>query len=131
MHDPPDPSTTPPPPGPAESSINCISCGYNLTGVVIGGACPECGTAVERSLAVHEALPTDGGAIAAMVLGILSIGACGLLGPVAMIIAARAKRDHQAGRSNHGSLIMARVGMITGLIGSILLLAQVTFIVLI
>ncbi len=117
---------TPPPHGPAESSIHCVSCGYNLTGVVIGGACPECGTAVERSLAVHEALPTDGGAIAAMVLGILSIGACGLLGPVAIVAASSAKRQHEAGRSNHGSMVMARVGMITGLIGSIILLAQVT-----
>ena len=121
----------PPPHGPAESSIHCVSCGYNLTGVAIGGTCPECGTAVERSLAVHEALPTDGGAVAAMVLGILSIGACGLLGPVAIIIAARAKQDHQAGRSNHGSLIMARVGMITGVIGSILILAQVLLVLVI
>jgi hypothetical protein len=34
----------------ATTDIPCISCGYNLRGLPDSGSCPECGTAVARSL---------------------------------------------------------------------------------
>jgi hypothetical protein len=64
MHDagatqPPEPPPLPPPisylstparPDLATTDVPCISCGYNLRGLSDSGSCPECGTAVARSL---------------------------------------------------------------------------------
>lgn len=33
-----------------DSNHRCINCGYDLSGLVEGGACPECGLPVERSM---------------------------------------------------------------------------------
>lgn len=34
----------------APSEVDCIGCGYNLTGVAIGNACPECGVPVSQTI---------------------------------------------------------------------------------
>lgn len=111
-------------PNPAEnirySSFSCIQCGYNLTGIVIGGHCPECGCLVERSLAT-SGLPTNGHAIASMVLGICSIIlfcgpgiVCGLLGLIIGAIAIKEIRDKQY---DHKSKGMAIAGIICSGLG--------------
>ena len=33
-----------------QSSLRCTECDHDLTGVAIGGHCPECGTPIETSL---------------------------------------------------------------------------------
>lgn len=38
------------PAGRIDEDVKCIRCGYNLRGLSANGACPECGTAVGRSL---------------------------------------------------------------------------------
>lgn len=38
------------PQGTLDHDRPCLSCGYNLRGLSVSGACPECGTPVERSL---------------------------------------------------------------------------------
>lgn len=35
---------------PIEEDTNCVRCGYNLRGLDLNGQCPECGTAVMRSV---------------------------------------------------------------------------------
>lgn len=42
----------------SETTVRCPGCGYNLTGAVIGGRCPECGEAVEHALRSRRAGPS-------------------------------------------------------------------------
>ena len=63
-------------PTPQYAQVACIYCGYNLTGIAIGGTCPECGADVDASL-MSGNQPTNGMAVTSMVLGIVSL--CGLL----------------------------------------------------
>ena len=127
-----------PPTGtPRTTSFHCHACGYNLTGVAIGAACPECGAAVERSLA-GGILPTSGKAIASMVLGICSIVTCfcyGLPGIVCSILAIvfwrKAKVEIAAGTVSSGSASMATAGLITGICGGLLSLLMIAYFVVI
>ncbi len=57
----------------SESKLRCIGCGYRLTGVTIGGVCPECGRPIEVSIRAVQAAGTSGLAVASLVLGILSM----------------------------------------------------------
>ena len=50
--EPPPMSTAHPLSGPGEvikTERPCIKCGYNLQGLQVGGACPECGTAIANA----------------------------------------------------------------------------------
>ncbi len=135
-----DPSEPPEDSGPVDhqispTSVFCIQCGYNLTGVAIGSTCPECGRRVAPSF--HgQVLPSSGKAVASMVLGICSIVGClfyGIpaitCGPLAIIFAVLAKGQIQRGEVSGASKGMAIAGMICGIIGTCLALLFIGFIV--
>ena len=44
--------------GVGESHFTCSNCGYNLSGSVIGGQCPECGTLITASLRTQARRPS-------------------------------------------------------------------------
>jgi len=116
------------------TTIRCTTCGYNLTGVAIGGACPECGSKVDPSLVMAQQ-PTSGKAIASMVLGICSIpAACmsyGVLGLpcaiIGLILWHLAKKDLAGSTSSASGMNTA--GLVTSIVGlsfSVLGVALVT-----
>lgn len=77
---PPEPNyaqpTHPPQDGPQDIEyvqVSCTVCGYNLTGAMVGGLCPECGSKVDTSLHAASAGSNNGMAVASMVLGIISL----------------------------------------------------------
>ncbi|MEM1444758.1 MAG: hypothetical protein AAGF84_01775 [Planctomycetota bacterium] len=130
---PPAPTPLPPPPpaAPGPSRVQCLNCGYDLTGATIGGSCPECGMIIGGgTLANAQNKPTSGNAIAALVLGICAIvmgcGSYGLLslvlGPLAIWFARQARADMQAGNYSDGSKSLATAGQIMGWIATILAL---------
>lgn len=105
------------------TSVFCVQCGYNLTGVAIGSTCPECGRVVAPSFH-SQMLPTSGKAVASLVLGICSIPVCLLYGIpaiicgiLAIIFARIAKAQVRAGEVNLTSTGMATAGMICGIVG--------------
>ncbi|MEM9415289.1 MAG: DUF4190 domain-containing protein [Planctomycetota bacterium] len=110
-------------PQPVEDSMfACDQCGYDLSGSAVGGVCPECGYAVRESLRVAP-YPSTGSSSAAtmsMVLGVIAITACGLLGPVAIMMYYRAKEDIRMGKAAPNTLGMAKAGLILGWISTIL-----------
>lgn len=59
--------------GPTHVRLNCIQCGYNLTGIALGGRCPECDAPVDESLYPASGATTNGLAITCMVFGIVSL----------------------------------------------------------
>lgn len=105
------------------TSVFCVQCGYNLTGVAIGSTCPECGRVVAPSFH-SQMLPTSGKAITALVLGICSIPVCVLYGIpaiicgiLAIIFARTAKAQIRAGEAGANSKGMAIAGLICGIVG--------------
>jgi len=139
--DQPIPPPTQPPAEPQMSNVRCFRCGYPLQGIAIGSRCPECGTFVDVSMQPATALPTSGHAIAALVLGILSIlGSCmyGLpgviLGGIGLSLAGNAKTAIAGGRSSPtsaGLMTAGRVCSIIGLcLGGLYLVAIVLFLAL-
>ncbi|MEX0886523.1 MAG: DUF4190 domain-containing protein [Phycisphaeraceae bacterium] len=124
----PDPVPADPSQGQASQSarIHCIRCGYDLTGVALGGVCPECGTPLDRSLYPTQA--ASGFAVASMVLGIVSLAMCPgsggafsiVCGPLAIVfwhVAHKQRRDGLVGPRGDG---MATAGLVTGIIGTVL-----------
>jgi len=109
--------------GPSQTQVRCRQCGYNLTGVVIGSNCPECGTSTASAFgAIGQ--PTSGFAIASLVLGIVSIpGSCfyavpGIVcGILAIIFSTFAKKQADAGGFSENTRGLAKAGMICGIIG--------------
>ncbi len=100
---------------PDSTSFRWLHCGYNLSGSMVGGHCPECGTPIADSLrALQNDAPPSGNAIAGLVLGILSLTCCGLLGFVPLILHRQVKREVAEGRASSGSLIYSKIGMILG-----------------
>ncbi len=102
------------------TQFHCVRCGYNLTGLTIGGRCPECGEAIENSLGRRHSDRTCGAAVACMILGILSLVACPMLGPVAIIFCYQAQARLYAGGYSKGSESMATAGFVMGIIGTVL-----------
>lgn len=105
------------------TSVFCVQCGYNLTGVAIGSTCPECGRVVATSFHA-QMLPTSGKAITSLVLGICSIPVCILYGipaiicgVLAIIFARIAKAQVEEGKAGSNSKGMATAGLICGIIG--------------
>lgn len=113
---------------PRATGVACHRCGYNLTGAVIGGACPECGQVIELSSV--GGVPASGYAIATLVLGIVSatfntagcmcggplIGLpCGVLG---LVFGVLARRQIESGQLvGPGSAGMTRAGVICSVVG--------------
>ena len=126
---------TPPPVAPVEATpISCIGCGYNLTGAVIGSRCPECGLVIGRGSIAGSGGQTSGKAVAALVLGIVSIVGCmfyGLLsipaGIVAIVLARGVKKDVAANAVSSSSLGLAQAGFVCGIIGLSLGLLMLAF----
>ncbi len=110
---------TQPPPIQA-SRVSCVSCGYNLTGVTIGGECPECGTLIETSIQGRLSAPTSKAALWSMVIGIVSLAACSVVGPIAIVLYFRARKDIQAGLCGTSSSGMATAGLVLGIISTVL-----------
>lgn len=103
------------------SEIFCVRCGYDLSGSQLGGACPECGTLVSESLRARSSgqrnVPHS---VACLVVGILSLTVCGLLGPIAIVLYFKAKRHYEQGGYSSSSMSMAKGGLITGIISTVL-----------
>ena len=133
------PSPAPPPPPPPgrvadliTTDTKCLKCEYDLRGLALDAACPECGTAV----AVSVKSPTGAAfAIASLVLGIISIVSvvgCWFIGVVpgilAMVFAHVAKNRVISGMAHPSSLGMATAGRICGIIGIALALAYLVLI---
>ncbi len=146
MNDPADGAPPPPPPPavqvqaavPIATHVTCPNCGYNLTGVPIGGRCPECSLMIGRGTIQNPNLPSSGEAVASMVLGIVSIVTCfgyGVLsvvcGPLAIYFARRARKRIKAEQFSASSSGLATAGYVTGIIGTVLGLIGVLFLVLI
>lgn len=65
--------------------------------------------------------PNNSTAVTSLVLGIVSLVACGLLtGIPAMVLSRRAKREIIASQGREGGESLATAGFVTGLIGTIL-----------
>lgn len=113
---------------PSASTVHCLQCGYDLTGVPIGGICPECAAPVVPAFQAGSA-PANGKAIASMVLGIVSIPLCFCYGiptmvcaPLAIFFAWQAKREMVEARYSPSSPGMANAGMICGIVALVLAL---------
>ncbi|MCC5824313.1 MAG: DUF4190 domain-containing protein [Phycisphaerales bacterium] len=107
----------------APNGTRCLSCGYDLIGVQLGGFCPECGSVVRQFSGTGG--QTQGTAIAALVLGICALvlgcmtyGVIGLpCGILAIVFARKARLAVQDGQAPVSSLGMATAGNICGWIG--------------
>lgn len=60
---------------PNAPSLRCVRCRYELRGLTIGSACPECGLTIGQGDAGIGA-PMSGYATASLVMGILSLVSC-------------------------------------------------------
>lgn len=107
----------------------CVHCGASLAGVAVEGVCPSCGAPVKDSFAVGASgSGSDSGlAVASMVVGIVSVVGCmfyGLpsivCGPVAIVLAQKAKNAIRDGRRSPSGSGFAQAGLITGIVGSVL-----------
>jgi hypothetical protein len=117
------PETPAPAAAPDASRVRCLNCGYDLTGAVIGGTCPECGMKIGGgTLRNFSDLPTSGHAIASLVLGICGIvlgcASYGVLSvvcaPLAIFFAGKARKDLEAGTVRPSSAGLATAGRVMG-----------------
>ncbi len=107
----------------APEGSRCLSCGYEIVGVAIGGRCPEYGSVIHQF--ALQSGQTQGKAIASLVLGICAIvmscmtyGVAGLpCGILAVVFAKQARLAVQNGTAPVSSLGMATAGKICGWIG--------------
>ena len=111
--------------------VSCIVCGYNLTGAMVGGQCPECGSKVDESLHAASAGSNNGMAVASMVLGIISLPTtcCCIIGlPTAitgLILGSVAMNQIKTGRYAKGSRGMALAGIWCSAIALVLMVLWV------
>lgn len=103
------------------SQLTCVKCEYNLTGITVGGQCPECGTPVEQSIIRAQAQQDAPSAKSCMVWGIVSLVVCQPIGPIALWYYHKTKREMETGLYAQSSMAMAKAGFWTGLISTILL----------
>jgi len=126
-----------PPTSVAPTTVYCVQCGYNLTGVAIGSTCPECGRTVAPSF--HgQTLPISGKSVAALVLGICSIFMCmfyGLpaiiVGALAVIFANLSKKQVARGEAGGTSAGFATTGTVCGIIGIVLGVLYIAILIII
>ncbi|MCA9303401.1 MAG: DUF4190 domain-containing protein, partial [Phycisphaerales bacterium] len=104
----------------------CTFCGYELTGMDVGGNCPECGKPIWES---NIQSPTSGLSIASMVCGIVGLVSCVLygfptiiLGPLAIIFGEISIRQYKRGERAGSTKGFSLTGRICGWIGTVLVL---------
>lgn len=99
-------------------NLQCSGCGYALTGVSMAGRCPECGQRVERSMRDARLASTtiNGKAVAAIVLGALSLATAGCLSPVAIVVAVLALRESNQKATSSASRPLAWTGLAVALL---------------
>jgi hypothetical protein len=92
-------------------TVLCFACKYDVSGLPVGGRCPECGTRVIDAALVKR---HHGMAKAALILGILSLLTWwiyfllpALLGFTGLLLARRAKREIRGGKGAVASVGMA------------------------
>lgn len=102
----------------APTRVLCINCRYDLAGTAIGQVCPECGTPVATTLTAYSTGLSSGKATACMIVGICSLAACGLAGPVAIVLYRQAKLQMADGGYAPSSQTMALTGLILGIIAT-------------
>jgi hypothetical protein len=121
-----------------QTQIHCPQCHYNLTGIAIGSACPECGLVIDRgAFVVASHLPMSGKAIASLVLGIVSIVGCmfyGIIsvpcGVTAIVLARSVQGQIMRQEVSPGSAGTAQAGLVCGIIGTILGGAMLLFLII-
>lgn len=121
------------------SVLTCIRCGYNLTGVTIGGSCPECGTPVDESIAGTNQGASSSKAIASMVLGICALPGCFVYGIPALVLGVlavglgySALNDIREGKVSQSARSQAMTGIICGGIATgLVVVAIIGFVILI
>ncbi|MHC4989508.1 MAG: DUF4190 domain-containing protein [Planctomycetota bacterium] len=107
--------------GVGPTDFRCHGCGYDISGTVIGSRCPECGMAISESLLTRSnGSRYSGHAVASMVCGIASLTVCGLVGPVAIVLYFTAMSQIRSGGFASGSRTMAIVGLVLGIIATLL-----------
>lgn len=129
-----DASPTPPHAGPSYVSVPCSRCGYNLTGIAIGGNCPECGALVDNSLYAAGQSPTNGFAVTSMVIGIVAatMVCCPLvsyLGVIGLVFGILALKQLNTGQYAGGSRGMAIAGVICSSLATLAALAWTVMII--
>lgn len=108
------------------SALTCVRCDYNLTGMTIGGSCPECGAPVNDSIAGLGVGVSSRKAVASMVLGICALPSCLLfygipafvLGILAVILGYSALRDIREGKVSATARSLAMTGIMCGRIAA-------------
>lgn len=99
----------------------CWSCGYDLTGLRVEGACPECGTSIWSSSPRAPLRPSEK---LASVLGVVSLlmpcfgpFAC-IPGVVAVTLSLRTLHRASAGRASHEAVSGAYFALVAGGMGT-------------
>lgn len=112
------------------SQVSCLQCGYNLTGAVIGGKCPECGARIEDSLTPSAQPRTSATAITSLVLGILGVLLCGLVAPIAIVLGVMGLREAQRGECAPPSRGLAIAGLVLGVVGTLVTIGGLAMILI-
>lgn len=114
------------PQDPIPTDLVCQKCGYNLTGVTLGGLCPGCGAPAADSFTPQE-LPTNKFANTALILGVISLTTCAFAGIVggpagicAVVFGILARVQISEGAYAPKSRSHATAGIICGIIGVVL-----------
>ncbi|XAL98790.1 DUF4190 domain-containing protein [Phycisphaeraceae bacterium D3-23] len=114
------------------AGFNCTRCGYDLTGSVIGGTCPECGTHINPQHHAHA--PNNSMAITSMVMGILSFVITPILfAPLGIIFGHIAQKQIRTGRYATSSRGYALTGLICSYIalGLVLVVGAIFILIII
>lgn len=100
------------------STLRCHRCEYDLTGAVIGGRCPECGTLIQESIDALRPVasldpPRSSLATASLIVGIASL-CIQPLGVLAILLGLMARQRIARGIYHPSARITADVGLMLG-----------------
>ena len=101
--------------------FDCLSCGYDLRGLVVGEDCPECGKQI--SLVHDSEIPASAYATWSLVCGIVAFPSCLLFGvgsfvfgPLAILFWWLTRKQVRERRRSASSMNAANAGLICGII---------------
>src|SRR5512145_2761759 len=100
--------------GRIDMDVQCVSCGYNLRGLLPEGRCPECGTAVGRSTRGDFLRFCDPTWVEKLASGMNWIVA-NLI--VAVVVGAAAGGLAVAAQNQNYGIILGLIGGVVGLVG--------------